>query len=745
MEITSGQSKKIESSLPLQHGNVRLSNSQVLNATLYVAEPVCHRLNAPAQEIKGSTGNPKWDLNETYAHFGSRWNQPGTAGTLPQTSLFVGTNRMDKAIDGHAQSASHRHSVSHQGPTNSQDRSPPWDNRIVAAMTDETAPEIAFPAAETHAEPIEPAQTEPAEPATEAPNPSESVAETSQLAGSEPEPEPTESFGDLLSAFEKSHSHTAPTGQKQLQGTVISLTPEQVFLDIGYKIEGVLPRSAFRPNETVNPGDAFPVSITGRNEEGYYQLSRSRVAIPRDWSALERAFAEKLAVAGTVTAVVKGGLTVDIGVRAFMPASRSGTRDAADLEALVGAEITCRITKLDVADENVVVDRRAVLEEQARAALGARNAALSEGDIVAGAVRSLMPYGAFLDIGGVDGLLHVSDISHVRIARPDDVLTVGQQLEVKILKIDSETRKISLGLKQLQPEPWANAADRYTVGQRVTGRITRLADFGAFVEIEPGIEGLIHVSEMSWAKKVRHPSDLLKAGDTVDAVVLGIKLDEHRLSLGLKQALGDPWDDAPRKFPAGSQIEGPVTKIMNFGAFVQIAEGIEGLVHVSEIVADRRIAHPRDALRVGQRVKALVLAVDADKRQVKLSIKQLIPTSIDEYIAEHKPGDLVSGRVVDASGLQATVELGEGIRAACRMAAPKSAVSQKGSTASAPSSTKSEDKADLGSLSAMLSARWKGSAPSPSAAPEPLGAGQVRTFRITKVDPASKRIELESA
>jgi small subunit ribosomal protein S1 len=552
----------------------------------------------------------------------------------------------------------------------------------------------------------------------------------------DPAAEPTESFGELLSQFEKSHTHTAPSGQKQLQGTVVSITPEQVILDIGYKIEGVLPRSAFENNaDAVKPGDSFPVSITGRNEEGYYELSRFRVAQPRDWSALEEAFAQKMAVAGTVTGVVKGGLTVDIGVRAFMPASRSGTRDAAELEKMIGTEITCRITKLDVTDENVVVDRRVVLEEQARAELEQRNAALKEGDVVTGHVRSLMPYGAFIDLGGVDGLLHVSDISLSRVAHPQEVLSAGQELQVKILKIDAETKKISLGLKQLQAEPWLTISDRYAVGQRVAGTVTRVADFGAFVEVEPGIEGLIHISELSWGKKVRHPGDILKAGDTVDAAVLGIKLDERRLSLGLKQALGDPWAEAQRKFPAGSQVEGPVTKLMNFGAFVQIAEGIEGLVHVSEIVADRRINHPSDVLHAGQRVKALVLAIDTEKRQVKLSMKQLVPTSIDEYIAEHKPDDLVSGRVVDVSADGAIVELGEGIRAVCRIGAAR---------VSSASESHADTEADLGSLSAMLKARWQGNTPA-SAKPEPLSAGQIRSVKIVKLDAETKKIEVALA
>ena len=480
--------------------------------------------------------------------------------------------------------------------------------------------------------------------------------------------EPTESFAELLSQFERSHTHKSEPGAKQLQGTVVSVSADQVFLDIGYKTEGVLARTAFDNNaEGVEPGQSFPVSVTGRNEEGYYELSRFKVAQPRDWTALEEAFAQKLAVVGTVTGVVKGGLNVDVGVRAFMPASRSGTRDAAELEKLVGTEITCRITKLDVTDEDVVVDRRVVLEEQARSLQEGRYTAMKPGDTLAGTVRSLTPYGAFVDLGGIDGLLHVSDISWTRINKPEDVLSVGQELQVRILKIDPETKKISLGLKQLQPEPWETAPDRYQAGQRVTGTVTRLADFGAFVEIEPGVEGLIHISEMSWGKKIRHPSDVLKQGDTVDAVILGIKPEERRISLGLKQTLSDPWSDVSRKFPVGSQIEGPVTKLMNFGAFVQITEGIEGLVHVSEISADKRINHPQDVLRAGQIVKAQVLAIDAEKRQIKLSMKQLIPTSIDEYIAEHKPGDVVSGRVVEESAGKATVELGQGIHAVCRI------------------------------------------------------------------------------
>jgi small subunit ribosomal protein S1 len=554
------------------------------------------------------------------------------------------------------------------------------------------------------------------------------------------EEEPTESFADLLRDFERSHSHKSAPGARQLQGTVISLSADQVFLDIGYKTEGVLPRSAFENNaEGVKPGDTVPVSVTGRNEEHYYELSRFKVAQPRDWTALEAAFAEKLAVVGTVTEVIKGGLSVDIGVRAFMPASRSGAKDAVELEKLVGTEINCRITKLEVTDENVVVDRRVVLEEQARAESATRHAAMKEGDTLPGTVRTLMPYGAFVDLGGVDGLLHISDISHSRVNKPEDVLTVGQELQVRILKIDPETKKISLGLKQLQAAPWDGAPERLLAGQRVTGTVTRLTDFGAFVEIEPGLEGLIHISEMSYGKKLRHPSDMLKQGDRVDAIILSVKPEEKRIALGLKQTLVDPWLEVQSKFPAGSQVEGPVTKIMNFGAFVQIADGVEGLVHISEIVADRRLNHPSDVLRAGQIVKAQVLAIDPEKRQIKLSMKQLIPTDIDEYIAEHKAGDEVSGRVVEQSGTQTIVELGAGIRATCR--AGKTA-------AAAPVATpepKAAGKADLSSLSSMLQDRWKGNAPAAQSKPEPIAEGQLRRFKIVRLDGDAKKIEVELA
>jgi small subunit ribosomal protein S1 len=546
---------------------------------------------------------------------------------------------------------------------------------------------------------------------------------------------PSESFSEMLAEFEHAHAHKAEGGS-QMEGTVVSLDAEFVYLDIGYKSEGILPLSAFENNaEGVAAGDVFPVSVKGRNAERYYELSRHKVIQPVDWASLEQAFAEKTAVVGTVTAVVKGGLTVDVGVRAFMPASRSGVRDAAEMEKLVGQEITCRITKLDVTEEDVVVDRRGILEEQAKSLEQSRYGELKEGDVVSGQVRSLASYGAFVDLGGIDGLLHVSDIAWSRVNAPEDVLSVGQELRLKVLKVDAESRRISLGLKQLEPEPWETAAERYKAGERIKGTVTRLMDFGAFVELEPGIEGLIHVSEMSWVKKVHKPSDILKAGDTVEAVILTVGAGERRISLGLKQALGDPWTDVAQRFAVGSAIEGPVTRLMKFGAFVQLTEGVEGLVHVSEITAERHIHHPQDVLRVGQLVKAQVLGIDTEKRQIKLSIKQLVPSSLGEYLAEHKEGDVVSGRVVaQASESEATVELGEGIRATCRM------------TASAPVVEKSTSGGvDLSALSSMLKDKWKGGATAVARKPEPLGLGQIRSFRLVKIDREAETLELELA
>jgi small subunit ribosomal protein S1 len=547
-----------------------------------------------------------------------------------------------------------------------------------------------------------------------------------------------QSFGSLLSEFERSHTRQRVEPGQSREGTVITVSADAVVLDIGFKTEGTLLLSALSHAVVPKPGDKLFVTIKGRDPEGYYELTLGKVERPTDWASLEKAFADRSTIVGTVTGAIKGGLSVDVGVRAFLPASRSGTRDAAEMEKLVGQEIRCRISKLDAADEDVVVDRRVISEEEERSSKERRYTELKEGDTVSGTVRSLTDYGAFVDIGGVDGLLHVGDISWTRVNKPADVLSAGQQIEARVLKVDPAQHRISLGMKQLLPHPWDSVAGKYNVGERVRGTVTRLMDFGAFVELEPGIEGLIHISEMSWARKVRKPSDAVKEGETVEVVILGVNATDHKMSLGLKQALGDPWKEAAQKFPVGSVVEGPVVSLTKFGAFVQLAEGVEGMIHVSDMSAEKRINHPQDMLRAGQSVKAQVLELDVEKRRIKLGMKQMVPTGIDEYVVEHKEGDVVTGRVIDVANGSARIELGDGIHAVSRL---KVLAEAKAKDAEKPQASK----ADLSSLSSMLQARWKSGPPTTAPKAEDVRAGQVRSFRITKLDPSAKKIELDLA
>jgi small subunit ribosomal protein S1 len=331
--------------------------------------------------------------------------------------------------------------------------------------------------------------------------------------------------------------------------------------------------------------------------------------------------------------------------------------------------------------------------------------------------------------------LHVADLGWTRINKPSDVLEVGQQVDARVLKIttEGEKRRISIGVKQITPHPWETGIDKYKIGDRVHGKVTRIVDFGAFIELEPGIEGLIHISELSWNRKIKRVSEVVKQGDSVEAIILGVKPEDRRISLGLKQALGDPWAEVTRRISLGSVVEGPVVSLTNFGAFIQIAEGVEGMVHVSEISAEKRINHPQDVLKIGQRVQAQVLGVDPDKRNIKLSMKQLVPTSLDEYIEEHKVGDVVSGRLINVAGNRARVELGQGIEADCSLKNQPAAQQEQSPAA-----------ADLSSLSSMLQAKWKGGA-SAASKPEPVQAGQIRSFKIAALDTAAKKIEVDLA
>ncbi len=546
----------------------------------------------------------------------------------------------------------------------------------------------------------------------------------------------TSTFGDILSQFEQEHKANP---NEALQGTVVAVTAENIVVDIGRKLEGLLALAPFQDAKgdvRVKVGDVLPVMITGRGE-GYFELSTLRVKRPTDWTEFEKAFAEKAIVAGTVAEVVKGGLRVDVsGIRAFMPASRSGAKDAVEMEKLVGQEIRCRITKLDVADEDLVVDRRSVLEEESAKQKEQAFQSLQEGTVVHGAVRTITEFGAFVDLGGVDGLLHVGDMSWNRV-KAADIVSVGDSVEVKILRIDPNTRKISLGMKQLQPDPWTVATQSLKVNDRVKGKVVRLADFGAFVEIQPGVDGLVHLSSMAWGKRVKKPSDIVKVGDVVEAVILDIKPADKRISLSLKEALGDPWDEADKKFPVGTILEEvPIVNLAKFGAFVDLGDGLEGMVHIADITSEKRLEHPKDMLAAGQKVRVLVLEVDKEKRRIRLGMKQLEPTVMDTFLAEHKIGDTVNGRVVSVDAHKAKVELAEGVTAICPI--PK----DEPAAAAAAAEASDRPKVAVTDLGAMLAQRWK-SGPAESVAASPkLRPGEVRAFVIKSFDLARKTVEV---
>ena len=557
------------------------------------------------------------------------------------------------------------------------------------------------------------------------------------------------SFADILNEFEstsrvarqsaaaraaKGKGKRKPAGPPPHRGTVVGVSGDFVLIDYGEKAEGVMATADLLDAEgslSVKRGDSFDVAITGYNSEGMVTLSRITGPRPRDWEGLTRAFENKEIVAGRVTATVKGGFTVDVGTRAFMPASRSGIRDAEEMEKLVGQEIRCRIIKLDVDEEDVVVDRRLVVEEEANQVRQNTLAALEEGAVLRGTVRALAGYGAFIDIGGVDGLLHVGDISWSRVADPSTELAVGDVLDLKVLKLDKQAGKISLGLKQMSPDPWKEAVASLNPGDRVTGEITRLTDFGAFVEVLPGVEGLIHVSEMSWTRRIQRPSDVLKKGERVEAVVLKVDSAAGRLSLGLRQVLGNPWETIKERYPTGKVIEGKVTRLAKFGAFVEVEEGIDGLVHVSEFTNEKRIGHPSEVVKVGQVVRAVILSADPETKRLKLGMKQLEATSAGQFAQAAAVGDRVSGRVLHVRGNTVTVQLGEGVEGVC-------IVEEAAPGALAPASG--------GSLAAQLAAAWKGGVKSAAAASsEPYREGQIRSFTVKAIDAAGKKIELAPA
>ncbi len=561
------------------------------------------------------------------------------------------------------------------------------------------------------------------------------MTEVSPVAES---PAPAEnSFGEMLAAFEAAQSNGDEGAA--LEGTVVSVNDDAIVVNVGRKMEGLLRRDTPGLPADLAPGATLMVNISGRTEDGYYLLSTIRVEQPRDFTGLQAAFEGKHVILGVVTEPVKGGLRVQVadGVYAFLPASRSGIREMAELPSLVGQQIECRITKLDIENPerpDIVVDRRGVLEEQAAAAKREAFERLQEGTVVQGRVRTVTDFGAFVELApGIDGLLHVTDMSWHRVEKPSSLVSPGQTVEVKILKINRNSRKISLGMKQLTPDPWTEAASSLKPGDRVRGKVVRLAEFGAFVEIAPGVDGLIHLSELSWSKRVRTPEDVVQVGDLVETVVLDVKPAERRIALGLKQALGNPWETAPARFAPGTVVEGPVTSLAQFGAFVDLGEGIEGMIHVGDITREKRVQHPKEVLAPGQVVKAQVVELDAEKKRIRLSMKALEPTSADIFIGEHQVGDLVSGRVVETHATHAKVEISEGVHARCRLK-DAAAGAEKARAAAA----------DVDDLAALLAAKWKGGGSAESDR-KTLRTGQLRRFRILALDPAHRRIEVEVA
>lgn len=467
------------------------------------------------------------------------------------------------------------------------------------------------------------------------------------------------------------HSHLAPPEDGELlQGHIVKITSKEVIIDVGYKTEGMVPiEQVMQPDGTVpfQAGDNIDVVIDrhGHTPEGYIFLSHEKAARLRCWDTLEQANRENLLVSGRVMGRIKGGLSVDVGVLAFMPGSQFDVRPVHNLDSLIGTDIPVKVLKINRRRGNVVVSRKAALEEELTARKTQALDHIEEGGVTTGTVKNLTDYGAFIDLGGIDGLLHVSDLSYGRVTHPSEMLTVGDQISVRVLKFDREKERISLGLKQLAPDPWLTVGDRYPRGGRVVGRVVSVTDYGAFVELEAGVEGLIHISEMTWSRRMKHPSKVVKVSDQVEAVVLEVKAKERRVSLGIKQLEADPWTTVADRYAIGSVVEGRVRKLTDFGAFVEIEEGIDGLVHISDMSWTKRIKHPSEALKKGQIVQAAILQIDAPNRRLSLGIKQLQPDAWETFFSTHQPGDVVHGRVCRAASFGVFVELLPGVEGLC--------------------------------------------------------------------------------
>ena len=480
----------------------------------------------------------------------------------------------------------------------------------------------------------------------------------------------TEDFATALESFEQEQSEQAQTEDRVLTGRVLSITPQYVVVDVGLKSEGVVPIEEVKDhdgNVSFQPGDEIAVmQEKGHTEEGYVHLSHQKAQRLKAWDEIEKAYNEKSSIKARAIDRIKGGLTVDImGARAFLPGSQVDLRPVRNLDALKGHDLEVRIIKLNKKRGNIVVSRKQILEEEQNDKKSKTLEHLNEDSILTGTVKNLTDYGAFVDLGGIDGLLHITDMSWGRLTHPRDLVQVGDQIQVKVLKFDKDKQRVSLGFKQLTPDPWLDAAERYPIGARVHGRVISVTDYGAFIELEQGIEGLVHVSEMTWSKRMKHPSKLVNVGDQVDAVVLNVNPQERRISLGLKQLETNPWESLHEKFPVGSTVEGKVRNLTDFGAFIEIEDGIDGLVHVSNLSWTKRVKHPSEVLKKGDKVKAVVLAIEPDNRRLSLGVKQLQPDVWETFFETHRVGDVIHGKVLRLASFGAFVEIADGVEGLC--------------------------------------------------------------------------------
>jgi len=492
-------------------------------------------------------------------------------------------------------------------------------------------------------------------------------------ATSQPQDEkPPGTSDDFAAALENftSESEEAVSEDHVLKGTVLKLTPTHVVVDIGAKSEGMLPIAEVldhQGNPKFQPGDEIDVMREkGETEEGYINLSHQKAQRLRAWDEIEKAYNENKPITARVVERIKGGLTVDIlGAQAFLPGSQADLRPVRNLDALKGHPLEVAVIKLNKKRGNIVVSRKQILEQEQNEKKSKTLEHLEEGAMLTGVVKNLTEYGAFVDLGGIDGLLHITDMSWGRLTHPRDLVNVGDQIQVKVLKFDNDKQRVSLGFKQLTPDPWLDASHRYPVGAHVSGRVISVTDYGAFVELEQGIEGLVHVSEMTWSKRMKHPSKLVNVGDQVECVVLNVNPQERRISLGMRQLAPNPWDALHDKYPVGANVEGRVRNLTDFGAFIEIEDGIDGLVHVSNLSWTKRVKHPSEVLKKGDRVKAVVLAIEPDKRRLSLGVKQLQPDVWETFFEQHHVGDVLHGKVLRVASFGAFVELADGVEGLC--------------------------------------------------------------------------------